>query len=161
MNTMTCEELADRLPDWAAGRLAGPEAEATAAHVHGCADCAAQAALLRALVASRPTAPAGMSERIAVALREPSRSAPPAITGWRRPQWVVSAAAVLVLALGTVVFRQTAEPTDVTAVSSALGDVVEEEPVAWTLDDGAVAGAPVLDDLSEEALATLIEELGA
>ena len=161
MNAMTCEVLADRLPDWAAGRVAGPEAAAISAHVQTCADCAAQAAVLRALVASRPAAPAGLSERISLALEQPSHGAPRASTRWRRPAWAISAAAVLVLAVGTALLRQTAAPTAVTVASSALGDVVEEESVVWIADDGAVAGAPVLDDLSDEALATLVEELGA
>ena len=36
-----------------------------------------------------------------------------------------------------------------------------EEIVLWPADDGLVAGAPALDDLSDEALITLLEEMGA
>ena len=52
MKDVACEELPDRLPDWAAGRL--PEAEATgvAAHVQRCAACAWEVAVLKALLAS-------------------------------------------------------------------------------------------------------------
>ena len=46
-------------------------------------------------------------------------------------------------------------------VASVLGEVPLEESQVWIADDGAVAGAPVLDDLADEALATLLEELGA
>jgi hypothetical protein len=35
-----------------------------------------------------------------------------------------------------------------------------EESQVWIVDDGSVAGAPVLDDLSDEAMAALLEELG-
>ena len=160
MNTMICEDLADRLPDWVAGRLAEAEAAAISPHVQGCADCAAHASVLSALLAARPTAPAGMSERIALALKEPDRAAP-GIPRWRRPAWAISAAAVLVLAVGTAVMRQTAVAPEETVAASALGEVVEDESVVWTAGDGAVAGAPVLEDLSDEALATLVEELGA
>jgi hypothetical protein len=31
----------------------------------------------------------------------------------------------------------------------------------WVSDDGLIAGAPALDDLSDEALMTLLDELGA
>ncbi len=37
-----------------------------------------------------------------------------------------------------------------------------EEPLAltWATDDGFIAGVATLDDLSDEALAELLEELG-
>ncbi len=42
----TCQELADRLPDWASGRLDDAESALVAAHVAVCADCSAQASVL-------------------------------------------------------------------------------------------------------------------
>lgn len=155
---MTCQELADRLPDWAAGRLAEDEAARVAAHVDGCADCSAQASVLGALFVSRPQAPAGLGERITLAARAQARSMPRGERRpWRRPAWALSAAAVLVLAVGTTLLRQPSQPT---TTASVLGEVVLDESQVWIADDGMVAGAPVLDDLSDEALATLVEELG-
>lgn len=154
---MTCEELADRLPDWAAGRLGDAEHALVAAHVAVCDDCSAQGSVLGALFAARPEAPAGLAERIA---RAQAHAVPEAGANrsWRRPAWVLSAAAVLVLAVGTTVLLRDPQMIEVVSV---LGEVPLEESQVWIADDGAVAGAPVLDDLSDEALATLLEELGA
>ena len=157
---MTCEELADRLPDWAAGRLGDAEHALVAAHVAVCDDCSAQGSVLGALFAARPEAPAGLAERIARAARAQAHAVPEVRTNrfWRRPAWVLSAAAVLVLAVGTTVLLRAPQMIEVVSV---LGEVPLEESQVWIADDGAVAGAPVLDDLSDEALATLLEELGA
>ena len=160
MKSMTCQELADRLPDWASGRLDDAESALVVAHVAVCADCSAQASVLGTLFAARPEAPAGLAERIARAARVQAHAVPGAGTkrAWRRPAWALSAAAVLVLAVGTTLFLRAPQMLE---VASVLGEVPLEESHVWIADDGAVAGAPVLDDLSDEALATLIEELGA
>jgi len=156
---MTCEELADRLPDWAAGRLGDAESALVAAHVAVCDDCSAQGSVLGALFAARPEAPVGLAERIARVACAQAHAVPEAGTNrsWRRPAWVLSAAAVLVLAVGTTVLLRAPQMIEVVSV---LGEVPLEESQVWIADDGAVAGAPVLDDLSDEALATLLEELG-
>ena len=157
---MTCQELADRLPDWASGRLDDAESALVAAHVAGCDDCSAQASVLGALFATRPEAPSGLAERIVHAARVQAHALPGAVTkrAWRRPAWALSAAALLVLAVGTTILLRAPQMIE---VASVLGEVPLEESQVWIADDGAVAGAPVLDDLSDEALATLLEELGA
>ncbi len=68
--------------------------------------------------------------------------------------WATSAAAVLLLALGTFVLRDgaTDPPAD-------LGEIALEESV-WIAEDGIVAGAPLLDQLPEDVLALLLEEIG-
>jgi hypothetical protein len=150
MNPTRCAELADRLPDWAAARLPSAEAAEVGAHVATCADCAAQVTALRAVLAARPPVPADLAARIGAALRAEAEPA-------RRPrhwaQWAGSAAAVLVLAVGTFVLRpeNATEPLE-------LGTLTADESV-WIADDGIVAGAPLLDDLSDDALATLLEEM--
>ena len=160
MKSMTCQELVDRLPDWTSGRLGDAESALVAAHVAECDDCSAQASVLGALFAARPEAPAGLAERIAHAARAQAHAVPGAGTKrpWRRPAWALSAAAVLVLVVGTTLLL---EGPQMIEVASVLGEVPLEESQVWIADDGAVAGAPVLDDLSDEALATLLEELGA
>ena len=155
---MTCNQVADRLPDWAAGRLAEDEAALVAAHLDGCADCSAQASVLGALFAARPEAPAGLGPRIARAARDQVQAAPRAgKRTWRRPAWALSAAAVLVLAVGTTLVLRAPQLVE---TASALGEVPLDDSQIWIADDGAIAGAPVLDDLSDEALAILLEELG-
>ena len=154
----TCQELADRLPDWIAGRLSDGDSVLVKDHVSGCEDCSAQAELLAELFRARPVAPTGMAQRIASAAI--GQVLPEAATerAWIRPAWVLSAAAVLVLVVGTTLLVRDPPSMDIVG---ALGEVSLEESQVWIADDGAVAGAPVLDDLSDEALATLIEELGA
>jgi hypothetical protein len=38
--------------------------------------------------------------------------------------------------------------------------VLESVSTPWVADDGSVAGAPVMDELTVEALTSLLEELG-
>jgi len=75
--------------------------------------------------------------------------------GWA-PAWALSAAAVVILALGTsVIWKQKAGDLlqDPIVVASQ-----EPLPEAWLWDDGIVAGAPVFDGLSDEDLEALLEE---
>jgi len=155
MSTTRCAELADRLPDWVAGRLPSAPATEVAEHVGACAECAAQVDTLRALLAARPSAPADLAARTRAALRAAESVRLPSARGPRRwTAWATSAAAVLVLVVGTFALRE-GDPMQTTP----LGDSAGEESF-WIADDGIVAGAPVLDDLSEDALATLLEEMG-
>ena len=153
MNGLTCAEASDRLPDWVAGRLVPEDAGAVAGHVASCADCAADAALMRALRAGAPAPPAGLGARIGAAVRAaepvPARTGRPS---WRA--WAGSAAAVLVLAIGALLTRDAGPGED-----GGLGRLTAEQSV-WIADDGIVAGAPVLDELPEEQLAALLEEMG-
>jgi anti-sigma factor RsiW len=70
------EDLRDALPGYAAGRLAGPERARVAEHIAGCAECAAEAELLRAahqvMMQDTPAADVG---RIVAALPAPPAAA--------------------------------------------------------------------------------------
>jgi anti-sigma factor RsiW len=72
------EDLRDALPGYVAGRLAGPDRVRVAEHIAGCADCAAEAELLRVahhvMTQDVPRVDAG---RIVAALPAPPR----AVTG--------------------------------------------------------------------------------
>jgi anti-sigma factor RsiW len=155
MDRMSCGDTVDRLPDWVADRLDGAEAGAVAAHVAGCAECAGEADVLRALLASRPAAPAGLAERIARAARADAGSQAPARRRRLAPAWALSAAAVLALAIGTTVLSDREQPAE-----PALGEAVEEDGGVWISDDALVAGAPVLEELSDDDLVALLEEMG-
>jgi anti-sigma factor RsiW len=156
MNPIACADLADRLPDWVAGRLPADQASQVAQHVGACADCAAQAATVHAVLAARAPVPADLAARTLAALRaaeaEPRTLRDRRTRHWR--SWIGSAAAVLVLAVGTFVLRD-----GDSGESIEVGSMAVDESV-WIADDGIVAGAPVLDELSEDALATLLEEMG-
>ncbi|HCR04540.1 MAG TPA: hypothetical protein DIU18_05090 [Gemmatimonadetes bacterium] len=160
MNPMTCPEIADRLPDWASDRLADTESALVAEHLDGCEDCSAQASVLGTLFVARPEAPAGMAENIARAggVQAHSVTRERVRPSWRRPAWALPSAAVLVFAVGTTIIFRDSQTIE---VASAIGEVPVEESQIWIANDGAVAGAPVLDDLSDEELRALVEELGA
>jgi hypothetical protein len=74
-----------------------------------------------------------------------------------RPGWGVAAAAIAAVALGIGVISDRAPATEEVPAFVAGA----EEVVLWPADDGLVAGAPALDDLSDEALLTLLDEMGA
>jgi hypothetical protein len=152
MSANGCVEIGDRLPDWVAGRSSASDADEIARHLAACAECSAQAAAIRAVWRARAEPPADLAGRIGAALA----AAPPApARRWMR--WAGSAAAVLVLAVGSFVARagDPGEPAEL----ARLGQVVTEQSV-WIPDDGVVAGAPVLDELSDDDLAALLQEMG-
>jgi hypothetical protein len=103
--------------------------------------------LVRLLHATRVEAPAGLLDRIArdAVGRRPTRT-------W----WGISAAAIAALALGIGVVSN-----DASAPGAEVPVFVREaeEGEIWLSDDGLVAGAPALDDLSDEALLELLDEL--
>jgi len=150
MNDAQCEPVRDSIPDFAAGRLSPAEAAAVQAHLDGCADCRAEAELVGLLFAGRPAVPAGLAEDIERHVRVRRR-------GGTRPWWGLAAAAVAAVALGIGVTNRS-EP----ALEEVPAYVSEMQGLSpWVSDDGLIAGAPALDDLSDEALMTLLDELGA
>ena len=68
----------------------------------------------------------------------------------------MSAAAILVLALGTKVVMDGMGPEIVLDPIAVAAQ--EPLPESWLWDDGMVAGAPVFDGLSDEDLEALLEE---
>lgn len=159
---MTCAEVQDRLPDRAAGRSPARDREVLDRHLATCEECREMLATLELLAASRPAVPAGLEARIQAAVHE-ALDAPPARVGagaspvrrpWFRPAWAIPAAAVLALAVGLPVVLSQDDGEPVTGVL-ALAD---GETGLWFDDDLMVAGAPALSELSDEALAELLEE---
>ena len=144
-----CEEIRELIPDFVANRLSSEELAGVEAHVHDCADCRAELELARLIFASRPEAPQTLVERIARAAAADRRA--PART-W----WGVSAAAIAALALGIGI---TSDPTPPTPVEVPAFAAETDEVEIWLSDDGLIAGAPALDDLSDEALQQLLDEL--
>ena len=170
--TNACESVVDRLPDRVANRLGPEEALQVDTHLEECAACRAEAELLTLLAADAPTAPPGLEERIqravgrefgkeVAAVRASGAAGGPVphrTLGWRPsriPAWGWAAAAGLALLLGRGLVpdgESTASGPDLLALTDA--DV--EYGVLPTGD--IVAGAPVLDGLTEEVLNQLLEE---
>lgn len=146
----------NRLADWAAGSLDEADAQALEAALQIDPDLRAEADLVAALRATRPEPNRDLAERItARALHAEAAPAPTRSGGSSRGLWRYSTAAVLVLALGTaLVWQATRGPADLEGVA-----VSEPGPDSWIMDDGIVAEAPVLDDLTERELNALLAEL--
>jgi len=153
------------------GSIAPEDDGMVEAHLGICPSCREELEVVEALYSARPEVPAGLEARIQGHVREEligedsGDSKVSAVDGIRGislvrtrriPAWALSAAAVVVLALGTsVIWNQ--------RVPDALQDpivVASQEPLpeAWLWDDGMVAGAPVFDGLSDEDLEALLKE---
>ena len=76
----------------------------------------------------------------------------------RRQWWGLAAAAVAVLAIGLNMTLDRTEFTDLPLTESEFE--IESENL-WLTDDGLIAGAPMLEGLSDEALTQFLEELTA
>ena len=149
MSQTECGSIREWIPDVVARRASGMEAEAVDAHVLACDECRAELELVRALREARPQAPKALADRVVSAVKRDRRAL-------RRPWWGISAAAVAALALGIGVTSQSGGPTPVSVPDYAYE---MEEGALWSSDDGLLAGAPTLDELSDEALMELLDEL--
>lgn len=175
----------ERLPDWVAGRLDGEAAGEIERAVAADADLAEEAELLRRLAEATPVAPVGLADRITAAVlgtgeraersggdvatlrggrgdaggtddaRE--RDGATEVGRGRESRWLLAAAATVVLALGSVevVERSFGAGADGSLEEVAFGEA--QAPVST--DEEFVAGAPVLEALSDEALRALLAEL--
>ncbi|MFH1764241.1 MAG: zf-HC2 domain-containing protein [Gemmatimonadota bacterium] len=172
MKSRDCETIRDRIPEFSAGVVTPEEGGMIEAHLVSCADCQEDLEVIMAVRGARPEVPSDLEARIQARIRkemtrersagsgEDSRQTNPAIPifGRRRfaPAWALSAAAVVILALGTGVIWNRQAPDlfqDPIVVASQ-----EPLPEAWLWDDGMVAGAPVFDGLSDEELEALLKE---
>jgi anti-sigma factor RsiW len=157
MTTPDCEKAKDLLPGLAAGGLDPKEQAVAEAHLSACPECRDEAEVVSAVLDSMPPPPAGLEARIQARVREEFSRKPVFFRPRWAPAWALSAAAVLILALGVGVIWKPSTPDlvqDPLVVASQ-----EPLPEAWLWDDGMVAGAPVFDGLSDEDLEALLEEL--
>jgi anti-sigma factor RsiW len=173
VNEVDCRRVRNLLPERVRGALDASVAATVDVHLTSCAACREEQALVRLIERSSADTPEAIAGRIRSALREARVGAGSAAlregpnragTGGSRQRvrlaWALAAAATAVLALGTgVALERRGGPTEAELWQSFL----EESPPPWVADDGLVAGAPLLDDLSalsDEDLALVLEELG-
>jgi hypothetical protein len=160
MTDHDCEAIRDLLPDWITGELGPDDVEAAENHLDACEGCGGEADVLRVLIRGRPEPPPGLEGRIQARVREEfgARVIPLPPRRHRVPAWTLSAAALLVLALGT---SRLWNPNGQDGIQDPIL-VANQEPLpeAWLWDDGMVAGALVFDGLSDEDLEALLEEFG-
>ncbi|MGD2047280.1 MAG: zf-HC2 domain-containing protein [Gemmatimonadota bacterium] len=152
MNHEMCGTVRELIPDFVGNRLADADLATVERHVVDCRDCAAELELAQMIFAGRPRVPEGLVERLTASVRtarthqvEPSR-------GW----WGVAAAVVAALALGIGLSSHPSPgaPADVPGYAYEV-----DEGEIWVSDDGLLAGAPLFDDLSDDALLQLLDEL--
>jgi hypothetical protein len=158
MTESPCGTIRDFLPEWASDRLELPEARQVEEHLAACDECREEADVVRTLAQARPEPPPGLESRIRDRVREEFDGGVLRLDSRRRriPLWGLSAAALLVLGLGTktLLDRNGQELVlDPIAVANQ-----EPLPEAWLWDDGVVAGGLVFDGLTEEDLEALLEE---
>jgi hypothetical protein len=77
------------------------------------------------------------------------------------PAWALSAAALLVLAVGTPLMVTRMNDSTPLTPSEEFAFADEAVPSVWASDDGLIAGEPSFDGLSDEALLALLAELEA
>ena len=170
MNELDCRKASELLPDRAAGTLQPGTAEWLDAHLAACPRCAAELALVQRLHAGAATPPIDLAHRVREALRHPEAipALRPARTGWlaaarthRAVVGLATAATLVLAAAGGLLYQRTRPPVDaeIEIIWEGLGP---EQLPTWVTDDGLVAGAPVLEDLSDisdEDLAIVLQEL--
>ena len=163
MTKIGCAEMKDLLPGWVRRELEEGDRDVVAAHVASCASCAAEIDLLQSIQAAALNPPASLASDIksAVAEQIAGGTGVEDVRSGRFVHWRLSAAATVVLALGTALIWQRVQ---------AVPEVgpLGQDPFAavWPSDNAGVdgvpivAGVPMLADLSDEELALLLEELG-
>lgn len=180
MTGTNCERIQELLPELASGALSAREAEEVEGHLASCPECREVLGVIGALRrawgdAEVPAAaPPGLEARIQARVREElaaeqlgegrgsrrKEAGVIPIFGWlhRAPAWALSAAALVILALGTSVIWNQRTPQ--LGLDPVVVATQEDAPEAWLWDDGMVAGAPVFDGLSDEDLEALLKEIG-
>lgn len=179
MNDMRCDRVQDLLPELHHGELSSAERHEVDAHLSSCGECRKILDFVRRVDAGRPEAPdsalAAARAAAAEAFAERPRFTGPSRVSQdiisldarrERPRWLseirwsLPAAAVLVIALGTSViwFGDGAQPTEPMDAAEAIE--AEADGYAFYLgEDPVIAGAFVLEELSDDELQSLLEEL--
>ena len=160
-----CDRIRDQLPEFLSGGLGRADADEAEAHLAGCEGCRGEVEVLAALLRACPEPPSGLEGRIQARVQEefgteekPAEVIPIRPRFRRIPSWALSAAALLVLALGTkALLDENGQDLVQDPIVVANQDPL---PEAWLWDDGMVAGDLVLDGLTDEDLEALLEELG-
>ncbi|MEX2466163.1 MAG: zf-HC2 domain-containing protein [Gemmatimonadota bacterium] len=149
MNTIHCDVIRESIPDVVRPHVAPDALRRVEAHAATCEACRAELALVRMLHGSRPEPRPELLIRLQQSLSFDRQAV-------HRPWWGLTAAAVAALALG--IGFSSGSGIDVVAPAFAL-EVEEGGP--WDSEDGLVAGGLVFDELSDDALARLLDDLVA
>ena len=171
MTECRSEAMRDLLPELAHGRLSGAAAAELRAHLNGCAECAAEFAVLETarlvLQAQAPRvdaaaiAAAVTASRPALRVERGGASAPTAVrrSPWRSRQLLAAAASILVIVSVSLPLMQgTRVEGPVVARGDSSATVPTDTPAAAVAAAGLAVGEG-LTDLSSDDLTTLLAEL--
>ena len=149
MNEIDCAKVRDCLPDFASGRIENHRSVTIESHLLSCEDCQSELELIQILRAASPVVPVLLADQIENAVFSSRRP-------WNRSPWGLSAAALLVLAVGVGLSRDRPE-----AIQDVVYDfgVDPEQGELWLTEDSFLAGDLWIEGLSNETLMKLLEEL--
>lgn len=146
MSAIDCGAVREAIPELVHDGLEDGFAEDVRRHVASCEACASELALVRMLFQSRVLPGAELEARIRRGVTFDRQAL-------HRPWWALTAAAVAALALGIGMGSGSA-PVVAPAFATEM-----EEGWPWVLEGELSMDAPVLDDLSEDALEALLDDL--
>lgn len=143
MNPYDCEAIRDLLPALARGELLSHEATLADLHLAACADCRAEAAIVRLLQTTLAPVPAALEGRVITAIRRRTL-----LRG--RPARLALAATLAAAVIGGSLIYDRAGVTD----------DLDIDAVSWAAaQDPLLHGGSELHELSVEQLELLLEEL--
>lgn len=147
-NPEVCGQILDLASLRPAGRLSEHEATQVEEHLQRCTICHDEVRFMDRVHEARVRVPFGLSERIMAGIRSDrgSRTRRPA-PWWSAP---AAAAAVLVLAFSSGVLVQST-----TSLGAGWDALAGGDPFMESSEDWYVAGAPLLDGVSDETLMAL------
>jgi hypothetical protein len=154
MNRYDCESVRDLLPLQARGQLLQHEAGAVDLHLGSCAHCREEDALVRLLAGALPEVPAGLPQRVLMAVRRP------APVRWAPGRLAMAATLAAALIGGLLVVQRAGYDLAPDALPGALVFDDVTPPLSWAMaDDPLLGGGTALPELSLEELELLLAEL--
>ncbi|MGH7553037.1 MAG: anti-sigma factor family protein [Longimicrobiales bacterium] len=149
MSRMSCERVAEKLPDRLQERIGEIARLEVDEHLAECADCRSLRDLMMAMGRTRPAFPEGLHERVLDAVASP-----------RRRQWIPSHVAMA----ATVVFALITAGLLLSPASPLNSDGERGDDVAATVapvrsSDPLLHGGPGLGQLSVDELQRLLAEM--
>ena len=145
-----CDEILDLASRGVALALSARFRHRVEAHVERCRRCAAEIAFMQRVHRARPMPPAGLAHSVLARLEDEGVRM---LDGWRSAS--MAAAAVLVLSMGVGLATQS---LDSDGSGPAWNYAFVDGDVEWVSDDWLVAGAPYLEEVSEETLLALLSD---
>ncbi len=146
MKAIDCGAVREAIPDLVHGTMDEGVAGVVHGHLQSCTACASELALVRMLFESRAQPQTDFQARVRRRIAFDRQAL-------HRPWWALAAAAVAALALG---IGMGSGQAPMTAPAFAT-EVAEAWP--WVLEGELGLEAPVLEDLSDDALESLLADL--